>query len=59
MHIPYSDSSERGYTTHYIYSTVLGAATKCKQYSDISVESGTHVKSVKNTLNIFAVCDSD
>ena len=39
----------------YIYSTVLGAAIK--QYSDITVESGTHVKSVKITLNIFAVCN--
>ena len=37
----------------YIYSTVLGAAIKCKQYSEITVESGTHVKSVKITLNIF------
>ena len=25
------------------------------QYSEITVESGTHVKSVKITLNIFAV----
>ena len=39
----------------YIYSTVIGAAIKCKQYSEITVESGTHVKSVKITLNIFAV----
>ena len=39
----------------YIYSTVLGGAIKCKQYSEITVESGTHVKSVKITLNIFAV----
>ena len=39
----------------YIYSTVLGAAIKCKQYSEITVESGTHVKTVKITLNIFAV----
>ena len=39
----------------YIYSTVLGAAIRCKQYSEITVESGTHVKSVKITLNIFAV----
>ena len=34
----------------YIYSTVLGAAIKCKQYSEITVES------VKITLKIFAVC---
>ena len=39
----------------YIYSTVLGAAIKCKQYSEITVETATHVKSVKITLNIFAV----
>ena len=39
----------------YIYSTVFGAAIQCKQYSEITVESGTHVKSVKITLNIFAV----
>ena len=34
----------------YIYSTVLGAAIKCRQYSEITVESGTHVKSIKITL---------
>ena len=39
----------------YIYSTVLGAVIKCKQYSEITVESGTHLKRVKITLNIFAV----
>ena len=39
----------------YIYFTVLGAAIKCKLYSEITVESVTHVKTVKNTLNIFAV----
>ena len=38
----------------YIYSTVL-AAIKFKQYSEITVESGTHLKIVKITLNIFAV----
>jgi hypothetical protein len=38
-----------------IYSTVLGAAIIFKQYSEITVGSGTHVKSVKITLNIFAV----
>ena len=37
------------------FSTVLGAVIKCEQYSGITVESGTHVKSVKITLNIFAV----
>ena len=39
----------------YNYSTVLGAAIKCKQYSEITVASGTHVKSVKITLNIHLV----
>ena len=39
----------------YIYSAVLGAAIKCKRSSEITVESGTHVKRVKITLNIFAV----
>ena len=38
-----------------MYSTVLGAAIKCKQYSGITVESETPIKSVKITLNIFAV----
>ena len=32
---------------------------KCKQYSGITVESGTHVKSVEITLNIFAVYSCD
>jgi hypothetical protein len=36
----------------YIYSIVLGAAIKCKQYSGITMESGTPLKSVKITLNI-------
>ena len=35
----------------YSYSTVLGAGIKCKPYSEI----GTHLKTVKITLNIFAV----
>ena len=39
----------------YNYSTVLGAAIKCKSYSEITVEIGTHLKAVKITLNIFAV----
>ena len=38
-----------------MHSTVLRAAIECKQYIEITVESGTHVKSVKITLNIFAV----
>jgi hypothetical protein len=29
------------------YSTVLGAAIRCKSYSDITVEIGTHLKTVK------------
>ena len=40
--------------THYIHSTVLGAAIKRKQYSGITVVSGTPIKSVKIALNIFA-----
>ena len=28
---------------------------KCKPYSEITVENGTHLKTVKITLNIFAV----
>ena len=43
------------YKVQWRSSTVLGAGIKCKQYSEITVESGTHVKSVKITLNIFAV----
>ena len=39
----------------YNYSTVLGAVNKCKTYSEITVESWTHLKTVKITLNIFAV----
>jgi hypothetical protein len=38
----------------YDYSTVFGAAIKCKLYSEITVEIGTHLKTVKITLNIFA-----
>ena len=30
----------------YNYSTVLGAAIKCKPYSEITVESGTQLKTV-------------
>ena len=40
----------------YNYSTVLGAAIKCKTYSGITLEIGTHLKTVKITSNIFAVC---
>ena len=39
----------------YNYSTVIGAAIKCKMYSEITVEIRTHLKTVKITLNIFAV----
>ena len=39
----------------YNYSTVLGAAIRCKPCSEITVEIGTHLKTVKITLNIFAV----
>ena len=41
-----------------MHSTVLGAAIKYEQFSEITMESGTHVKSVKITLNIFLVCPS-
>ena len=33
----------------YIYSTVLGAAIECKQYSEITVKSGTRGKSAHCT----------
>ena len=39
----------------YNYSTVLGAAIKCKPYSENTVESRTQFKTVKITSNIFAV----
>ena len=39
----------------YNYSTVLGAANKCKQYSETTVEIGTQLKTVKTTSIIFAV----
>ena len=42
----------------YNYSTVLGAAIKCKPYTEITVEIRTHLKTVKITLNIFAVYGS-
>ena len=32
----------------YNYSTVLGAAIKCKLYSEITVESGIQLKTVYN-----------
>jgi hypothetical protein len=37
------------------HSTVLGAAIKYKPYIEITVEIGTYLKTVKITLNIFAV----
>ena len=39
----------------YNHSTVLGGAIKCNPYSETTVESQTHLKTVKITLNIFAV----
>ena len=39
----------------YNYLTVLGAAIKCKPYTEITVEIGTQLKTVKITSNIFAV----
>ena len=38
----------------YNYFVVLGAAIKCKPYSEITVESRTQLKTVKITSNIFA-----
>ena len=34
---------------------VLGAAIEGKPYNEITVEIGTHLKTVKITLNIFAM----
>ena len=34
---------------------ILGVAIKCKQYSEITVDSWTHGKIVQITLNIFGV----
>ena len=34
----------------FIYSTVLGAAIKCKEYSEIIVESRTHLEVLKNYI---------
>ena len=42
----------------YNYSTVLGAAIKCKPYSEITVEIGTHLKTVKITLNSKLISNS-
>ena len=41
----------------YYYTTMKFADSdvKCKPYSEITVEIGTHLKTVKITLNIFAV----
>ena len=47
--------SKKNCKSVYNYSTVLGAAIKCKPYSEITVESRTHFKTVKITSNIFAV----
>ena len=47
--------SKRTVNQLYNCSIVLGAAIKCKQFSEITVEIGTHSKIVKTTLNIFAV----
>ena len=46
---------KKTYKSVYNYSTVLGKAIKCKPYSEITVESPTHFKTVKITSNIFAV----
>ena len=43
-------------TVHNLdHPTVLGAAIKCKPYSEITVEIETQLKTVKITSNIFAV----
>ena len=47
--------SKKNCKSVYNYSTVLGAAIKCNPYSETTVESWTHLKTVKIILNIFAV----
>ena len=39
----------------YNYSTILGAAIKCKPYSETTVENRTQLKTLKITSDIFAV----
>ena len=39
----------------YNYFIVIGAAIKCNPYSETTVECRTQLKTVKITLNIFAV----
>ena len=39
----------------YNYFIVLGAAIRCNPYSETTVESWTHLKTVEITSNIFAV----
>ena len=39
----------------FTFSTVLVAVIRRKPYSGITLENGTHIKTVKITLNIFAV----
>ena len=47
--------SKKNCKSVYNYSTGLGAAIKCNPYSETTVESWTHLKTVKITMNIFAV----
>ena len=42
-------------TLLHAFQCTLGTALKYKQYSGITLETETHVKCVKITLNIFAV----
>ena len=39
--------SKKNCRSVYNYSIVLGAAIKCKPYSEITVDIGTHLKTVK------------
>ena len=41
----------------YIYYTVLGAAIKCKPYSEITVDIGTQLKTVKNYIEYICSVD--
>ena len=47
--------SKKSVNQLYNYATVLGAAIECKPYSEITMEIGTHLETVKITLTIFAV----
>ena len=57
--VPCKSYSKKTVNQLYNYSTVLGAAIKCKSYSEITEESRTQLKTVKITSHIFAVCVED